>query len=413
MKPEVNYWPRAIILVDMNAFFAAIEQQDYPELKGRPIAITNGEEGSCIITASYEARAFGIKTGMRLREGKRLCPQLLQIASRPKRYTEISRNIMQALADITPDMEVFSVDEAFLDVTYCQRLYGSPEYIAQLVKQTVFDVSGLHCSIGVSGDKTTAKFAAKRFKPNGFCVIAPWEAKHVLAKVPVTELCGIASGIAAFLSQYGVQVCGDMEKVPISILAKRFGNLGRRLWHMCQGSDPDLVHTNIAAPKSMGHSKIIPPGTKQQDIILFYLRYLSEKLAARLRRHEMQAQIFSICTKGVNKDKYGGKHRLTLPTDDGKIIYDLGKQLIFAEWQGQGLIQVKVNALDPKPTNMQLDLLIEHDENSTLKNQTIDDINNRYGSLTVMPATLLQNNQSVTSVISPAWKPKGHRQTIE
>ncbi len=118
---QTALWPRAIILVDMNAFFASVEQRDYPELQGRPIGITNGLTGTCIITSSYEARAYGIKTGMRVREAKQLCPDFIQIPARPHRYAQVSTAIMEALTTITPDMEVFSVDEAFLDVTHCQR----------------------------------------------------------------------------------------------------------------------------------------------------------------------------------------------------------------------------------------------------------------------------------------------------
>ncbi|HEY9199149.1 MAG TPA: hypothetical protein VIR60_07260 [Gammaproteobacteria bacterium] len=170
---QENLWPRAILLVDMNAFFASIEQRDRPELRGRPIGITNGATGTCIITSSYEARAYGVKTGMRVKEALRLCPEFLQIPARPDLYAAVSTAIMEALTRISPDVEVFSVDEAFLDVTRCQRLLGSPERIAQRTKQVVWEVSGVACSVGVSGDKTTAKYAAKLQKPDGLIVIPP------------------------------------------------------------------------------------------------------------------------------------------------------------------------------------------------------------------------------------------------
>ncbi|MBN4080676.1 DNA polymerase IV, partial [Beggiatoa alba] len=136
-------WPRVIILVDMNAFFASVEQYDRPEWRSRPVAVTNGEIGTCIITSSYEARAYGIKTGMRLKAARKLCPDLIQCPARPERYAEVSSNIMSALQGITPDIEVFSVDEAFLDVTQCQQLLGSPEEMALLTKRTVFEASGI------------------------------------------------------------------------------------------------------------------------------------------------------------------------------------------------------------------------------------------------------------------------------
>jgi len=269
-KPSLH-WSRAIILVDMNAFFASIEQLDHPEWRGRALAVTNGKQGTCVITSSYEARAFGVKTGMRLYEARRLCPDLVQVPADPERYVEVSRKIMEALQAVTPDIEIFSIDEAFLEVTRCQMLHGSPEKMGRMVKKIIYDVSGLQCSVGVSGDKTTAKFAAKLQKPDGFTVIPPWQAKERLRRVPVTELCGIKSGIGGFLARHGVQFCGDMEKVPISILAKRFGNLGRRIWYMCQGADPDPVHTKVANPKSMGHGKVMPPHTRDAHVIETYL----------------------------------------------------------------------------------------------------------------------------------------------
>jgi len=229
-------WAKMIALVDMNAFFASVEQLDHPGWRGRPVAITNGKIGTGIITCSYEARAYGIRTGMRLAEAREICPQLIQSPARPYRYADISRAIMHALEAITPDLEVFSIDEAFLDLSHCQRLYHyDPWHIGKKIKQVVFDNSGLLCSVGVSGDRSTAKWAAKQQKPNGLTVIKPELAGDALADIAVTELAGINKGIGRFLAQYGVFLCADMKKIPISVLAQRFGNPGRRIWLMAQG----------------------------------------------------------------------------------------------------------------------------------------------------------------------------------
>ncbi|MGB5396414.1 MAG: DNA polymerase IV, partial [Gammaproteobacteria bacterium] len=194
MPANQDTWPRAIALIDMNAFFASVEQRDFPSLLGQPVAVTNGTRGSCVITCSYEARARGVHTGMYLKQARQLCPQLVQRPARPEVYARVSTRIMRAIQDICPDVEVFSVDEAFIDITPCQRLYGSPITIAHSLRDAVYQASGLLCSVGLSGDKTTAKYAAKLNKPNGFTVILPWEAKERLRDVPVTELCGIAKG---------------------------------------------------------------------------------------------------------------------------------------------------------------------------------------------------------------------------
>ena len=407
-----KHWNRAIALLDMNAFFASVEQRDFPSLLGHPVAITNGMRGSCIITCSYEARAFGIRTGMRVREALRLCPHLLQRPARPKVYAKVSRNIMHSLVNVCPDIEVFSVDEAFIDITPCQKLYGSPEHAARELKQAVYRASGLLCSLGLSGDKTTAKYAAKLNKPDGFTVIPPWQAKSTLQHVPVTELCGIAKGIGGFLASHGVIYCGDMEKLPISVLSRRFGNLGRRIWYMCQGADPDPLHPDLAAPKSIGHGKVMPPNTHDRGTVLTYLQHMCSKVGTRMRRHDMVAKTYWIGLR-TSEGWLGCKSRLSEFSNDQQQIYRLGRYVLDLSWQGEGIHQIQVTALDPQPTGMQMDLFNSQAEDKTrsLLNNAMDNINERYGELTLSPARLL-NRSDMPNVIAPAWKPDGLRQTI-
>ncbi len=406
-----HFWERAIILVDMNAFFASIEQLDFPELQGKPVGVTNGVQGTCIITSSYEGRCQGIKTGMRMREALALCPTLIQRPSRPERYAEVSIAIMQSLQDITPDIEIFSVDEAFLDITHVQKLHGSPENIAEMTKARVVEVSKLRCSLGLSGDKTTAKYAAKLNKPDGLTIIPPWEAEERLRDVPVMELCGINQGIGSFLAARGVHTCGDMIHLPIGELGKRFGNVGRRIWYMCQGKDPAKIITSVAAPKTIGHGKVIPPNTKCVQVLLTFLLHMSEKVGARLRRHGMVARSFSIGLRSTD-DWLGLKMQTPLPVNDGLIIYELCKQVIEECWQGQGIHQIHVGALDPKLKNGQLELFSEVNmPDRSIANQVTDLINQRYGEFAVAPARLL-NRSTMPNVIAPSWKPFGHRETI-
>ena len=406
-----SFWPRAIILVDMNAFFASIEQLDHPEWRGRALAVTNGKQGTCIITSSYEARAHGIKTGMRLKEAKKLCRHLIQVSARPQRYAELSRVIMQALAVMTPDIEVFSVDEAFLDVTRCQCLHGSPEKMGQMAKELVFNASGLLCSVGVSGDKTTAKYAAKLIKPDGLVVIPPWEAKEKLRYVNVIELSGIKAGIGGFLKKHGATKCGEVENIPISILAKRFGNLGKRIWYMCQGADPDPVHTLVENPKSMGHGKVMPPNTTDEVIVESFLMHMCEKLGARLRRHHFYAQHFFAGLLNREMGWYGSRGKCIQPINDSKEIFQLASFLIHQHWKGEPVNQIQVTALDPRGEGQQLDFFVNVDEKRELFYDVVDSINDRYGEFTIAPASMLNRSQ-MPNVIAPAWKPYGHRQTI-
>jgi len=408
MNPR--YWERAIILVDMNAFFASIEQMDQPELQGRAIGITNGTTGTCIITCSYEARAWGIKTGMRVKEARQKCPDFIQIPARPERYAQISTAIMESLTRITPEIEIFSVDEAFLDVTRCQSLFGPPEQIARRVKQTVFEASGVLCSVGVSGDKSTAKWAAKHNKPDGLTVVPPWEAAERLKSAGVTELCGIAGGIGRYLAERNVYTCGELAQLPVSEMSRRFGSLGRRLWLMAQGLDPSPVETRIAPPKSMGHGKVMPPNTTSREVILTYLEHMSFKLGTRLRRHAMVAQSFFIGLRAEG-GWIGGTYHTPMPTNDGAPLMLLCRTMLEEEWSGEGVSQVQVTALDPRETGGQLELFTEATEERDKANAVMDAINSRYGEFTLAPARLLHRSD-MPNVIAPAWKPYGHRQTI-
>ncbi len=403
-------WKRAIALIDMDAFFASIEQHDHPELRGRPIGITNGLTGTCFITCSYEARAYGIKTAIRIKQAKELCPDVIQVPARPYRYAEVSTNIMSALQNITPDIEVFSVDEAFLELTHCQGIYGDPAKIGKLIKDTVYEAAGVPCSIGISGDKTTAKVAAKQDKPDGHVVVPPWEAEKFLSLLPVTDLCGVAKGIGRFLSNRGVQVCGDMKKLPIGELARRFGNPGRRIWYMAQGLDPEPLQPTVAAPKSIGHGKVMPPNTKDKNTLKIYLHHMAEKVAARLRKHELEAQRFFIGFR-TEQGWLALKMKTIEPTDDSYVVKTLANDLLNNYWKGEGCFQVQITAVDPKIKGNQLSLFSKHDVKRDSINQAMDKINQRYGEFTLAPANLL-NRSNMPNVIAPAWKPDGVRKTV-
>ena len=405
-------WRRAIVFIDMDAFFASIEQNARPELRGKPIGITNGLTGTCFITCSYEARKYGIKTGTRLKEAQYLCPHVQQVPARAELYARVSTEIMSALQSITPDIEIFSVDEAFLDITNCQGIYRNPIDAAELAKKIVYEVAGVTCSVGVSGDKVTAKHAAKLIKPDGLLVVPPWLARAHLKDVPVTELAGIAKGIGGFLNDRQVYVCGDMAKLPIGELARRFGNIGRRIWYMAQGLDTEPLYRTVAAPKSIGHGKVMPPNTKKFSVLKTYLQHMSEKVAARLRKHALEAHSFFIGfrVKDVKHTWLAGKFQTEEPTNDGQKIWMLAKKLL-ERWNGEGVFQVQITAMDLRPSGNQLSFFDVLDEQRQCLNRAMDQINERFGEFAVAPATLLQRSD-MPNVIAPSWKPSGHRKTV-
>jgi DNA polymerase-4 len=403
-------WPRAIALVDMNAFFASIEQRDFPALAGRPVAITNGLLGTCVITCSYEARRDGVKTGMRLPEARRLCPDLIRRPTRPQRYAQVSERIMACFKAFTPRIEIFSVDEAFLDLSRCLHLPACPESIGRLIKQRVFAHSGLKCSVGISGDKSTAKFAAKLNKPDGLTIIAPQEARARLCNEPVTVLCGVNTGISRYLAGHGAYTCAEVARLPISVLARRFGNPGRRIWLMCQGLDPEAVKETIPAAKTLGHGKVIPPRTRDRETLLTYLTHMASKVAARLRKHELASQTYEIYML-AQEGWLGRKYSLAQADNATLPLTALCRRMLAECWRGQGISQVHVCALKLRPQQAQQDLFCPRDEKREHLYQAIDAVNHRFGEFAIMPAALINRSQQ-PDVIAPAWKPSGHRQTL-
>lgn len=407
------YWPRAILHVDMNAFFASVEQRDFPELRGQPIGVTNGTAGTTLITCSYEARACGVKTGMKIYEARKLCPGIIQRPARPNVYAAEATRIMHALIAITPDIEVFSVDEAFLDVTHCQRLHGSPEHMARMTQHLVSEVSnGLPCSIGVAGTKLTAKYASDVKKPNGITIIPPWEARARLKDVPAGKICGIGPRIEAFLAQQGARTCGEVAALPIEVLARRYGIVGKHLWLACQGRDTGAVVQDIAPPKSVGHGKVLPPHTTGARTIETYLRHMCEKVATRLRRLDMQPGKLYI---GLRYAAPGAGVEAVLPAahgaPDGRRFFAQACALFHSRWQGEAVIQVQITATHLRNSSGQLELFTPDEVRALNRFDAIDRINRKYGEFAVAPATLLDRS-SMPNVIAPAWRPDGHRQHI-
>lgn len=304
------------------------------------------------------------------------------------------------------------MDEAFLDLTRCQGIHGSDaRAIGRRIKVKVFEASGLFCSVGVSGDRSTAKWAAKQDKPDGLSVVPPWEAEAALSNVSVTALCGINSGIGRFPTQRGVRVCGDMKRLPISVLGRRFGNPGRRIWLMAQGRDPDPVQQETADPRTIGHGKVIPPDIRSREVLYVFYLHMAEKVGRRLRKNALQAQTFQVGLRTVLGWE-AVKYRTRVPTDDGRTVFELCRRFMDETWNGEGGFQVQVTALDPHAKSRQRDLFDQPDARHDQVNRIIDRINIRYGEWAIFRAPLVRRSD-MPNVIAPAWKPYGHRESID
>ncbi len=401
---------KIFIHVDMNAFFASIEQRDFPELMGMPVAVTNGKYGSCIITSSYEARAFGIKTGMRFREGIKICPHLVQRPSRPTVYAATSTNIMSMLETISPDIQIYSVDEAFLEVTNCMRIYRNINEIVYKIKDLIYTSENLKCSIGVSYSKSLAKFASKYKKPDGITFITRKNFHEYLDDTSVNKLCGVSKGISKFLNYHGVYKCSDMKKIPISILSNRFGNIGKKIWLMANGNDFEGLTLDPLHPKSLGHGKVLKPNTKDRYLIQKTFLKMSVKLSKRLRSSGYESNKFLIGIK-IRAGWIEKKIKLQYATYDQFIIFNLCKTYIGMLDDNIGIYQIQVTAVNPIKKNTQADLFNqETNQNNYLA--AMDRINNKFGENAITPARLKSEDHDSPDVIAPAWRPNGYRKSV-
>ncbi len=242
MIPTVT--DRTILHVDLDAFFAAVEQRDRPELRGLPVIVGGDPRGRGVVSAaSYEARRFGVHSAMSLNEAVRRCPDGVFLPVDGRRYQQASRDVMAVLRRFTPQVEPISIDEAFLDVTGSRQLFGEGEEIARLIKAAVRDEVGLTISVGVATTKLVAKIASDLRKPDGLVVVSPGDEAAFLAPLPISRLWGVGEKTAVVLADYGVRTIGDLAALAPDVVIRRFGKHGgslvdRARGHRCRPRPP-------------------------------------------------------------------------------------------------------------------------------------------------------------------------------
>jgi DNA polymerase-4 len=405
---------RTILHIDMNAFFASVEQQANPELRGKPIAVVGASSRTVILTASYEARAFGVKTGMRLGEARQACPHLIFVPTNNRRYTLISREIMAMLEDFTPLVEVFSIDEAFLDVTGSLRLFGTAEDIARLIKERIRNTFGLTCSIGIAPNKLLAKLASEMQKPDGLTTIRPDEIKSVLERMPVRELCGIGRKTAQTLANYGIVTCGDLGRFPVDILRRKFGVVGERLVEMGLGIDdsPVMPASEAGEAKSVSHSMTFACDIQERKEILCRLLQLAEMVGRRARRYGVTGSTIHLTVRYADFTTFGHQHTLEEPTNQSDELFR-GAVAILDSFPLEQPIRLLGIRLSNLGNNRQLSLF-GGEQRQAMATRAMDKINDRYGEFTVTFATLVDAPAKGSHVISPAWRPEGiHRVDVK
>jgi len=276
---------RAILLADMNSFFASVHQVLDPGLRGKPVAITGDPEQrhGIVLSASYEAKDYGVKTGMVLREARQFCPHCIFIKSQHQVYVNFSNRIVGIMRDYTPLVEPFSIDEAFLDVTGSQKLFGPPIDIARQLKLRIRQEVGLTCSVGVAPNKLLAKMASDLHKPDGLTVIDRQDVAAVLWPLPVRELFGVGPRYEQHLRRLNIFTIGDLARYPVDVLKRRFGAIGEDMWLSANGIDDSPVDADSSnRAKSIGHQFTLPSDCEGESLKSVILE-LADLVAYRVR----------------------------------------------------------------------------------------------------------------------------------
>jgi len=277
---------RVIVHVDMDAFFAAIEQRDHPEYRGKPVVVgadpKGGKGRGVVSTCSYEARRYGIRSAQPISEAYRRCPHAIFLPVRGEAYAEVSRQILEILNEFTPDMEQVSVDEAFLDVSSTLRLFGTKREMGEEIRRRIEQRTGLTASLGVAPSKMVAKIASEMEKPCGLVIVEPDGVEAFLRPLPVGKLWGVGPKAQKALEAMGIRTIGDLAGVGRGELSERFGRYGEHLHDLARGRDESPVQPGEGV-KSVGNEHTFERDTSDPKVIASTLMRLCEKVARRLR----------------------------------------------------------------------------------------------------------------------------------
>lgn len=408
---------RQIMLIDLNSYFASVEQAMNPALRGKPIAVVGSAGRTVIVTSSYEARAFGVKTGMSIWEGRSVCPELIVVPARNRVYTYTSTEIMKKLGEFSDQVEVFSVDEAWVNCTSSIKLFGSAENIAMRFKAWLKFRFKLTCSIGIAPNKMLAKWAADSQKPDGYVVIEPHDIPALLERIPVSELCGIGKKTDRQLKLLGINTCGELGRFPVEILRKKFGIIGDRLSQMGRGIDnsPVIPIAESDPVKSIGHSNTLDRDIEKREDVLKHLLRLSEMVGRRARRYHVAGKTVHLYVRYADFFSSFGK-QVTLPgfVNQSDEIYRSAVRIYDSAVHDQPVRMLGVRLTNLQHNNEQLPLFPEDRKKLFLSN-AMDAINDRFGNVVTFGSLLEKDsggkkkNLEGSTVISPAWRPEGLR----
>ena len=282
-------WPRIILHADIDAFYAAVEQLDRPELRGKALLVGGTGPRGVVSTASYEARPFGVGSAMPMAVARRRCPHAIVLPPRFERYQAVSKVVMQTLGGFSPLVEPLSLDEAFVDMTGGEALFGAPRAMGEAVRRAVFEATQLTVSVGVSATKYVAKVASDRRKPDGLTVVDPGEVTEFLHPLPIDRLWGVGPRARSRLRARGLDTIGDVAATPLADLERWFGGLGAHIHALAHGRDDRAVIPERDA-KSIGSENTLDTDIVGEAAIRPWLLRAADTVARRLRAEGLTAR---------------------------------------------------------------------------------------------------------------------------
>ena len=382
---------REILHIDVDAFFASVEQMDNPELKGKPV-IVGGSTGlrGVVSTASYEARRFGVHSAQPMTEARRLCPEGVFLQVRMDRYQDVSRRIHKIFCSYTPKVEPISIDEAFLDVGGCEKLFGKSEDIAIVIKAHVRKEIGLTCSVGVAPNKFLAKIASEIRKPDGLVVVREDEKESFLADLPVSRMWGVGKVTERKLQNIGLHTIGELRRLSLFQLKNIFGKFGIRVYQLCRGIDDRLIISkretkSISSETTFLHD--ISPG----ELLEKTLQDLSIEVASRLNNENLWARSIQLKIRFADFKTITRSCTYGEAANSPKLIWQRARELLDNKVD-LSYGKVRLIGLAAFNISIQRQMHLFTSEKTQRLRGVVKKIEKRYGGAAIRKGSILQKN---------------------
>lgn len=386
---------RSILHVDMDAFYASVEQRDNPELRGKPVVVGGGNNRGVVAAASYESRVFGIRSAMPMAEARRRCPELCRVAPRMSHYQDVSRQIFAVFREFTPLVEGLSLDEAFLDVTASRKLFGSGRDIAMAVKECIHERTHLTASVGVAGNKLVAKIASDLDKPDGLVIITPENLHETLDPLSVAVIPGIGKETQSRLRRIGVRTNADLRHADDRDLVPIFGRFTQKTRNRAAGIDDRSVIPS-RAEKSISAEETYDTDLAERGEMERQLLRLAERTSGRLRKAHLAAGTVQVKIRQSDFRTFTRQKSLRPPGNGTDQIFEIARGLL-RTWLARNpgtrirLLGVGGSGLAPAAQD---DLFAGQDTApGTEVDRTVDEIRDRFGSASVGRARTLDSNK--------------------